>query len=333
MDCTRGISINTWIRKYKGKWKNLGLQSFDLSTTEAIKRMFQALFDDLGSEKSAEEAGWRTCGEFGISPATQNGLLISRILEKNSGDKVRLNFRDYRIHQQLRETFKVEITQLEYLLEIQRDRVKVKKAQGVLDQSSKIVRQSPESWTYVIALGWWKMLQTSGVPALLDDILNEGFSPQNWAVESVSSCPKLALDVAQNWGKISQFDEAITFLEKQRIRLTEPIALPALPSQDVVNKVEKILKWTEFKEELTEYSVKTLAFFWFVFLILEHVNLLPCSSEYSVRLFDSIRGDLQKLLGKNQEELLRGLEAVAETLTEKGMTWAPEILRFPEVIS
>lgn len=322
--------MNTQIQ---GKWKKLGLQSFDLSTTEAIKRMFQALFDDLSSEKSAEEAGWRTCGEFSIGPATQNGLLISRILEKNSGDKVRLNFRDYRIHQQLRGTFEVEITQLEYLLEIQFDRVKVKKAQAVLDQTSKIVRQSPESWTHVIALGWWKMLQTSGVPALLDDVLNEGFSPQNWAVEGVASCPKLALDVAQNWGKISQFDEAITFLEKQRIRLTEPIVLPALPSQDVVNKVEKILKWAEFKEELTEYSIKALAFFWFVFLILEHVNLLPCSSEYSVRLFDSIWGDLQKILGKNQGELLRGLEAVAETLAEKGMAWAPEILCFPEVIS
>ncbi len=309
------------------------LEHLDPSAKEMVERMFQALFDDLSSEKSAEEAGWRTCNEFGISPATQNGFLISRILEKNSGDKVRLNFKDYRIHQQLRKFFEVEIAQLEYLIEIQRDRIKVKEAQGALAQVSEVVRQSSESWTYIIALGWWKMLETSGMPALINDVLGEGFSPENWTIKAVRSCPKLALGVAQRWGKMNQFNDAIAFLGKTKIRLADPIALPPLPSQEDVDKVEKILKWAEVKEKLTECSAKTLAFFWFAFFVLEHANLLPCSSEYSIKLFDSIWSDLQKLLGKNQQELEREVETLMDTLAEEGIAWAPDILRFPEVIS
>ena len=309
------------------------LGGFAPSTKEVIERMFQALFNDLSSEKSEEKAGWGTCGEFGISPAIQNGLLISRVLEKNSGDKVRLNFRDYRTRQQLRGTFEVQVAQLEYLLETQRDGVKVRKAQEVLVQIFELVQQSSKSWTYVGALGWWKMLETSGMPALINDVLDKGFSPENWTIKAVRSCPKLALDVAQRWGKVNQFDDAIAFLEKTKIRLTDPIALPPFPSQEDVDKVEKILKWTEVKEKLTECSAKTLAFFWFAFLVLEHADLLPCSSEYSVKLFDNIWSYLEKLLKRNQQEILREVETLTDTLTEEGIAWAPDILRFPEVIS
>lgn len=309
------------------------LENFDPSTREVIERMFQALFNDLSSERGEEQAGWRSCNEFGISPVTQNGLLRSGILEKNSRDEVRLNFRDYRIRQQLRKTFEVQVAQLEYLLEIQRDNITVRKAQGVLDQISAVVQQSSESWANLIALGWWKMLETSGMPALINDVLGEGFSPENWTVKAVRSCPQLALGVAQRWGKVSQFNDAIAFLEKTGIHIADPIALPPFPNQEDVDKVEKILKWSEVEEKLTECSVKALAFSWFAFLVLEHANLLPYSTEYSVRLFDNIWSDLEKLLGKDQQEILRELETVISTLADEGVAWAPEILRFPEVIS
>ena len=309
------------------------VENLDPSTMEVVERMFQALFDDLSSEKSEGQAGWRSCNEFGISPVTQTGLLRAEISEKNLRDEVRLNFRDYRIRQQLRKTFEVQVTQLEYFLEVQRDNITVRKAQEVLDQISEVVQQSSESWANLIALGWWKMLETSGMPALANDVLSEGFSPENWTVKAVRSCPQLALGVAQRWGKVSQFNDAIAFLEKTEIYIADPIALPPLPSQEDVNKVEKILKWTEVEEKLTECSVKALAFSWFAFLVLEHANLLPYSTEYSVRLFDNIWSDLQKLLEKNQQDILRELESLLGTLTEKGIAWAPDILRFPEVIS
>ena len=309
------------------------VENLDPSTMEVVERMFQALFDDLSSEKSEGQAGWRSCNEFGISPVTQTGLLRAEISEKNLRDEVRLNFRDYRIRRQLRKTFEVQVAQLEYLLEIQRDNITVRKAQKVLGQISAVVQQSSESWANLIALGWWKMLETSGMPALINDVLSEGFSPENWTVKAVRSCPQLALGVAQRWGKVSQFNDAIAFLEKTEIYIADPIALPPLPSQEDVNKVEKILKWTEVEGKLTECSVKALAFSWFAFLVLEHANLLPYSTEYSVRLFDNIWSDLQKLLEKNQQDILRELESLLGTLTEKGIAWAPDILRFPEVIS
>lgn len=305
----------------------------DLPAREVIEKMFQALVDDLSSEKDEEQAGWRTCNELDMSPTTRDAFYASRILERNSQGEVRINYKDYRIRQQLREVFEVRIAQLEYLSEVQRDKDRVRKAEGVINQISELARQSPEGWICIIAVGGWKMLQTSGLPALLDDILEEGFSPESWIVEAVASCPKLALNLAQKWGNIERFDDAIAFFDKQVIKLSELIFVPLLPNDEVIAKVEKILKWTETKEELTEQSVKTLTFFWLVFLVLGYVNLLPSSSEYSAKLADNIWAYLGKLLGKQQTELVCELENVMQILADKGIASAPEIMRFPGVIT
>lgn len=306
--------------------------TFDPTTKEVIENMFQALADDLSGEKDEEQAGWRTYNELGMSPTTRDAFYTSRILEKNSEGKVLINYKDYRIRQQLRVVFEVRVTQLEYLSEVQRDKSRVRKAEGIVNQISELARQSPDSWMNIITLGGWKMLQTCGLPALLDDVLEEGFSPESWTVEAVASCPKLALDLAQKWEKIERFDDAIAFFDKQVIKLSELIFVPPIPNDEVIGKVKKILKWVEIKEELTEQNVKTLTFFWLVFLVLEHVNLLPCSSEYSARLFDKIWSYLEKLLGKKQMELVSELENMTQTLADKGIASAPEIMRFPEVI-
>lgn len=307
--------------------------TFDPSNKEAIEKMFQAFIGDITSEKDEEQAGWRTCDEIGLSPATRDVLITSRLLVENSEGKVRINFKDYRIRQQLREMFEVRVAQLEYLSEVQRDKDRVGKANEILDRIFELVRQSPERWTNIIALGGWKMLQTSGLPAVLNDVLEEGFSPESWIVDAVASCPKLAVDLAQKWGKIEQFDDAIVFLDTQKFKLAEPIFVPPLPNNDVISKVEKILRWSETKEELTEQSVKALTFFWSAFLVLEHMNLLPSSSEYSVRLYDNIWTHLEKLLGKKQMELVSELENMEQTLADKDIAWVPETMCFPEVIA
>lgn len=307
--------------------------TFDPSNGEAIEKMFEALIGDITSEKNEEQIGWRTCDEIGLNPAIRDVLLASRLLIENSEGKVRINFKDYRIRQQLKDTFEVRVAQLEYLSEVQRDKDRIDKANEILGHIFELVRQSPESWTNIIALGGWKMLQTSGLPAILDDVLEKGFSPENWVVDAVASCPKLALDLAQKWGEIEQFDDAIVFLDTEKIKLEEPISITPLPNNDVINKVETILRWTETKQEMTEQSIKVLTFFWFIFLVLEHMNLLPCSSEYSVKLFDNVWTHTEELLGKNQVELVSELENMKQILDEKGIAWVPEVMCFPEVIT
>jgi len=208
--------------------------TFDPSNREVVEKMFQALIDDITSGKNEEQAGWRTCDEIGLSPAIRDVLLASRLLIENPESKVCINFKNYRIRQQLRDTFEVRVAQLEYLSEVQRDKNRIDKANEILDRIFELVRQSPKSWTNIIVLGCWEMLQTSGLPAVLDDVLKEGFSPESWIVDAVASCPKLALDLAQKWGKIEQFDDAIVFLDAQRIKLAEPISVPPLPNNDVI---------------------------------------------------------------------------------------------------
>jgi len=72
------------------------LEHIDPSTKEVIEKMFDALFDDLSSGVSEEEAGWRALNQVGIMQTVQNGLLSSEIIEKNSKGELRLNFKNYR---------------------------------------------------------------------------------------------------------------------------------------------------------------------------------------------------------------------------------------------
>lgn len=306
--------------------------SFGPLTTEAIEKMFQALFNDLGNGVSEEKAGWRSSNELGINPITEKGLLKSKIVEKNSRDEVRLNFRAYGIRQRLKESFELQINQLEYLSNIQQDRIKVEKAREVLNQISEATQRFPENWAYITALGWWKMLESSGMPALIDDVLNEGFSPEDWTIKAIRSSPRLALGIAQRIGEISEFRDAISFLEKLGITTINNIALPEVPDHHDIEKVEKISRWTEIKKELPDYNIKMLAFLWFCFLTLERADLLPLSTEYSIELYKRIWDVLEKLLGRKRQDLMSNLENTIRELTEKQITWAPEILRIPEAI-
>lgn len=307
---------------------------FHLSTTEIeiIEKMFHVLFNDLGNGISEEKAGWKSPNELGISPITGNGLLKSGVVEKNSRDEVRLNFRAYGIRQRLKGLFELQVKQLEYLLNIQQDRVKVEKAQGVLKQIFEVIQQYPESWTYITALGWWRMMESSGMPALIDEVLKEGFSPEDWTIKAIRSSPGLALGIAQRLGGISEFRDAISFLEKLGITTMNNIVLLEVPDHHDIEKIKNVLRWTEIEKELSGSVIKTLVFPWFSLLVLEHANLLPLSTEYSIELHKRIWGVLEKLLGRKQQDLMSNLENTIRKLTEKQITCAPEILRIPEAI-
>ncbi|GAI95607.1 unnamed protein product, partial [marine sediment metagenome] len=261
--------------------------------------------------------------ELGISQARQQQLLLSKILEKDQEGKVRLNIGDYRVRQQLRSIFELQIKQIEYLFGIQSDSAKLEKTKVVLERIVESINKTQGSWAYVITLGWWKMLQASGLPALLDEVLNEGFSPESWTIKSMGSCPRLALVLAQEWADIRQFDEAVQFFERLKIHYTESLSLPPITSLEETNKVEKILRWREVIKECEESTVKTLAFFWFVFLVLEFADLLPCSAEYVNHLYENVWGKAELLLKKSQAKILHEIENFTSSLIDREITWVP----------
>lgn len=307
------------------------LENFDPSTTEVIERMFEVLFDDLSSGISEVEAGWRSPNKLDIEQTVQSGLLSSDIIESNSKGEVRLNFKNYRTRQELKRTFTLQNDQLEYFLKAKTDEIKVNKAQETLNQIIEIIQQSPSSWTYVVALGWWRMLESSGMPALIDDLLNEGFSPEDWTIKAVRSSSELALGMSQKLGEINEFKDSINFLRQIKIPI-ENITLLSPANQNDVHRVKKILKWENIEKELTEPLIKTVGFLWFSFLVLDVANLFPRSNESIIKLYRIIWDAIEELLGRSKSELLNELENTTSTFDSNQITWASDIIRIPEVM-
>ena len=307
------------------------LGHIDPSTTEVIERMFEVLFDDLSSGITEVEAGWRSPNKLDIEQTVQSGLLSSDIIESNSKGEVRLNFKNYRTRQELKRTFTLQNDQLEYFLKAKTDEIKVNKAQETLNQIIEIIQQSPSSWTYVVALGWWRMLESSGMPALIDDLLNEGFSPEDWTIKAVRSSSELALGMSQKLGKINEFKDSINFLRQIKIPI-ENITLLSPANQNDVHRVKKILKWENIEKELTEPLIKTVGFLWFSFLILDVANLFPRSNESIIKLYRVIWDAMEGLLGRSKSELLNELENTTSTFDSNQITWASDIIRIPEVM-
>ena len=306
-------------------------EHIDPSTIEVIERMFEVLFDDLSSGISEVEAGWRSPNKLDIEQTVQSGLLSSAIIERNSKGEVRLNFKNYRTRQELKRTFTLQNDQLEYFLKAKTDEIKVNKAQETLNQIIEIIQQSPSSWTYVVALGWWRMLESSGMPALIDDVLNEGFSPEDWTIKAVRSSSELALGVSQKLGEINDFNDAINFLRQIKIPIDD-ITLPSPVDQDDVRRVKKILKWVDIEKELTKLVIKTLGFSWFSFSVLDSANLFPLSNESIIKLYNVIWHAIEKLLGKSKSDLLNELENTMSIFDSNQITWASDIIRIPEVV-
>ena len=304
------------------------LENFDPSTIRAIEKMFQALSDDLGNGVSEERAGWRPLADFGIEPPDEGELLRRAVIESDSRGQFRLNFKNNRIRREFK-TFDLQFELLDCFL---RDTEKVSEAQRILKQITEMLQITPEYWAYIIALGWWKMLEISEMPARVDDILGEGFSPEDWMIRASRSSSQLALNVARKYGEVEDFDEVVNFLEKRRICNTQDIILSLTLNQDDIQKVMKVLKWEEIEAELTEPNIKVLAFFWSFLFALKCNNLYPVTTEFSLKLYDTIWNSLENLLREKESDILSNLENTIRTLTEEGIIWASDILYLPVII-
>ena len=300
-----------------------------------VESLLQALLMDLISGIRQGEAGWRSPVDFGIDSATQNELIRRNIILKSAKGKVRFNFKNNKIRQDFK-LFDLQFKQLDYFLKTQEilrsDKEKVKRASEMLCQIEKIIQSSPEIWKYMVAIGWWKMLESSGMPALIDNILKEGFSPKEWIIEATLSTSQLALSIGRKFGEIGSFEEALNFLKEHGICITEDISFTYSRNQIDIQRIKRVLRWEEIERGLSVSSIKMLSFLWFSLFILECNNLLPLSDEISPKLIKEIWKPLENLLGRSQSSLLEEIEGIINTLINEGITWAPSIIHVPEVI-
>lgn len=300
-----------------------------------IEGLLEGLLSDLMRGIKREEAGWRSPVDFGMDSSMQSELLRKNIIVKNTMGKVRFNFKNNRIRQELK-LFDLQFKQLDYFLKTQEivksDIEKIERASKMLNQIKELLQIAAEAWTYIIALGWWKMLESSGMPALIDDILREGFSPKEWTIKATLSAPQLALSVGRKFGEIDNFKEVLSFLRKNRICSIESTFFTSSVNQVDIQRIKRVLRWEDIERRLNESSIKMLSFLWFSLSILECNDLLPLSDEISPKLIKEIWKPLEDLLGRSQSHLLKEIEEIINTLIDEGISWASSIIHVPEVM-
>lgn len=301
----------------------------DLRKVEAkIEKMLQAIIEDLLNGLEQGRAGYRTSDAFDILPSEERELWRAGVLEKNLKGEIRFDLKNRSGRQKLK-GFDLQFNQIDCFL---KDTKKIERAKKFLDRITIILQKYPETWKFIIVLGWWKMLEVSEMPARVDDILGEGFSPEDWMTKAPKSSFRIALNIARRYGKIDDLKEAIRFLKKEGINnIEKSISLLVLNHNDV-QKVLKILKWNEIEARLNDSIIKMLAFPWAFLFILKYTDSLPLSTEFSFRLHEMVWNSLEDLLKEKRSDLLSELENARKALIVRGIIWVSDILYFPEII-
>lgn len=298
-----------------------------------IGSLLTILLQDLIGGAEKEDAGWRTPSSLRMLDADLKELSDLRAIERNTEGQVRFNMNNRQMRRALG-SLQQELTQLDYFLQkmpvIKRDKERVKDAEGLLDWVCQTLQHRPETWAYIIWIGWWKMLESSGLPAPIDLVLKEGFSPKEWAIKVSLACPDLALNVASKFGKIDTIYETQEYFKENNLVAADES--PPAVQREKIEKVKGILRWEEIIEALDAGLTKMLAFVWASLYLLENKNLIATSEEASLGLYDAIWARVKVLLNEDESALLNKLKNTSNTLTERGVTWAADVLQVPEVI-
>lgn len=306
---------------------------------KCIQILLQFIIDDLRNNVTEGEAGWRKNSEIEITSKQLDELFKLEIMEENLFGKIRINFRNKDICRRLA-SFKLQFDQIDYFIKnremIMEDTKRLQKAQEILIYLKGMINSDPGILPPIITIGLWKMLNTSEMPAIVDDILKEGFSPKDWAIISIRATPYLAVSTAQKIGKVESLGKAIKFIE--RAGLIEKSFEQPILNEEQIQKVKKVLKWNIIQECLTEEDVKFLGITWFMLFFLESKDVIPLVSDLHTQILDNIKYTIEETLDISWEELSSKLEnsisKINRKIGEKMMqeiNWASDIIFMPEV--
>jgi len=306
---------------------------------ECIQILLQVIIDDLRNNATEGEAGWRKPSEIEITSKQLGELFKLGIMENNLFGDIRINFRNKDTSRRLA-SFKLQFEQIGYFIKnremIIEDTKKLQKAQEILIDLKEVINSDLGILPPIITIGLWKMLNTSEMSAIVDDILKGGFSPKDWAIISIRAASYLAVSIAQKIGKVESFGEAIKFIEKVGL-IKKSFEQPIL-NEEQIQKVKKVLKWDIIQECLTEEDVKFIGISWFMFFLLESKDVLPLVSDLHTQILDNIKDTIEEALDISWEELSSNLEnsisKINRKIGEKVMqeiNWASDIIFMPEV--
>jgi hypothetical protein len=315
------------------KLKNMSNEELN----EKIQILLQIIIDDLKNLKEPNGAGWRKPSDLeylGISNEDLAKLSKLGILERNPLDEIRIRYKDNKIRERL-PSFDIQFQQIDYFIEnremLEQDFERIRRAEGIIQKNISTWQSNEEFISNAVAIGIWRMLKASDMPAVVDDILSVGFSPKDWGIISFCSAPYLSLELVKKVGKIKKLEDAFNYMKKLEF-------ISEIPDLDKLNagnisKVKKILKWQEICETLSDSDIKFIGLSWFVIFILEKKDVLPFYINFSTKVVNLIKSCIENIMKTKYSNLVDSLINSLNVLEEQyNIQWASNIIFLPEVL-
>jgi len=299
--------------------------------TLAIEKLAETLTSDVEKGLGLSRSGWTNPTILGLDPAYIRNLIEVGVLAENENGSVRLNPGAKSMIKKMIGRYEVLHNQVNYGFDnadaLRLDSERIAKASHTLSRVSDSLQHDEGHWSDVVCVGWWRMLESSGMPAPLDAIIGAGFSPMDWTLKATWASFQLALTVASRVGTAPSFEESAAYLSdllgSENSKIAEP---PTVEPGDLI-KIQETLRWNDILHSIPADSQKALGLAWFCYFLWELDDCLPFSEANSDALFSQLLVVICELTKTTASDIASS----RSILVEKGLIWAEEIICLPEV--
>lgn len=294
----------------------------NLPEIDLIEQLLHQFVDDIAEDKDPWEAGWIEIHESEVEELDKKGLIenpkqhsLIRITPRiGLKDKIKDEYGERAFERLEKEGALSICSRGEIAWDI------VKFIDYAIDDSLLQLG--------IFVIGWERMLRTSGFPASIDLVLEEGFSPEEWNVQSVETTWELAHLASREWWDTESPKEAIKALEN------EEMPTPAVSEGSNLNMegVKKVLGWDELLKVLGKEESLTLAFPWYADYLCEE-NGVPYPEGF-LTVQEGTWRTLEEKFTKNRSDMISEVQEAVEELEERVedgrlTTALGEIIRYP----
>lgn len=267
--------------------------------------------EDIRNEIPWELAGWRDLNTVDF----QSNDVILRELQsqglcKKVDQRVRIN-PDSPYTRTLE-----EIKQAKDLLRIRDNQMEEERRRTDAQQQLKsfvaaLADASSHSWGSIVVAGLTAMLRASEAEAIIDHVLEEGFSPGDWPMVVWRSAPWAAALASQRseWA-IDSPAVAVGFFS--RLGFTQLARGLVIPDDYKVEgeKIVKVLALDQAVRDMGKFATQALAFLWVAAAHIEHRSLLSLTEEGDARMEAAVWNLMAQALGQSET-------SIRDTLTKR----------------
>ena len=192
------------------------------------------------------------------------------------------------------------------------------------------MKNEPSLFPHVVMVGWWKMLSMSEMPASIEDFLEEGFSPKEWAMSSVRAIPRLSFSISKRFGNAGSFDGSISLLHKAN--LLKKVRYLSEIDRNTLAKVEAVLAWNIIEQRTPIELIRFLGATWFLILLLGDNDLIPLEQSVAINLMSLVVKSAGSLADKPSHECEDLFERFLSEMDASGADGVSNLLFLPGVI-